>query len=107
MNLRLLPIEGDLAESLRAGSQRFRQQYGVSVAAEDASVVRDVVQQTLDMLAPGPTMPAGAVTWRWTSYLVDSCAFKGPPSEDDTAEVAYYKFGPCEGRGYVKGMARR
>ncbi len=52
---------------------------------------------------------------RWGGYVavdetsnlvVGSCAFKGPPAADGTVEIAYYTFGPYEGQGYAKGMAR-
>ena len=107
--VRLLPIEADLAERLGEDSGRFRRHYGASVAAEDAPVVREVVEQTLGML---PNEPRDA---RWGGYLtvddrsglvVGSCAFKGPPTEDGTVEIAYYTFGPYEGQGYAKAMAR-
>lgn len=109
MGIRLLPIEADLAERLREGPERLRQRYGASVAAEDAPLVRDVVEQTLLML------PRGTRDARWGGYLaadeksglvVGSCAFKGPPTEDGTVEIAYYTFGPHKGRGHAKGMAR-
>lgn len=107
--LRLLPIEADLAKRLDEGPERFRRHYGASVAAEDAPLVRDVVEQTLGML---PDEPRDA---RWGGYLavddesglvVGSCAFKAPPTEDGTVEIAYYTFGPYEGQGYAKAMAR-
>lgn len=107
--VRLLPVEADLAERLGEGPERFRQHYGASVAADDAPLVRDVVEQTLGML---PRTPSDS---RWGGYLavdeksslvVGSCAFKGTPSEDGAVEIAYYTFGPYEGRGYAKAMAR-
>src|SRR5215203_5197488 len=91
------------------GPEHFRQRYGVSVAAEGAPLLRGVVEQTLSMF-PGVQHDA-----RWGGYLavdevsglvVGSCAFKGPPLEDGTVEIAYYTFGRYEGRGYAKGMAR-
>lgn len=109
VNVKLLPIEPDLAETLRVGTEQLRRRYGVNVAAQDAPVLRGVVEQTLSM-HPGARHDA-----RWGGYLavdevsglvVGSCAFKGPPSEDGTVEIAYYTFGPYEGRGYAKGMAR-
>ena len=80
------------------------------MAAETAPTLRGVVEQTLGML-PGAQREAN----RWGGYLavdetsgliVGSCAFKGPPAGDGTVEIAYYTFGPYEGQGYAKGMAR-
>ena len=107
--LRLLPVEMGMAQRLGEGPERFRHHYGASVADDDAPLVRDVVEQTLGML------PRASSDARWGGYLavdeasgmvVGSCAFKGPPAEDGTVEIAYYTFGPYEGRGYAKGMAR-
>lgn len=109
VNVKLLPIDSDLAEALRVGAEQLRRRYGVSVAAEDAPILRGVVEQTLGM------HPGARHDSRWGGYLavdeksglvVGTCAFKGPPSEDGTVEIAYYTFGPYEGRGYAKGMAR-
>jgi len=107
-DVRLLPIGPELAGGLRAGSEPLRQRYGALVAAEDLPIVRDVVEQTL-------LMPDYDDAGGWGGYLavdrtsdliVGSCAFKGPPTEDGTVEIAYYTFGPYEGRGHAKSMAR-
>ena len=104
----LLPIGLELAEALRAGSGPLRQRYGAFVAVEDLPDVRDVVKQTL-------LMPDYDDAGGWGGYLavdrtsdliVGSCAFKGPPTENGTVEIAYYTFGPYEGRGHAKSMAR-
>ena len=109
-NVRLLPIDSDLAQTLRMGSEHFRQRYGVTVAAGTAPILRGVVEHTLGM-APGVAREAD----RWGGYVavdetsdlvVGYCAFKGPPTADGTVEIAYYTFGPYEGQGYAKGMAR-
>ncbi len=109
-NVRLLPVDSDLAETLRMGSEHFRRRYSVRVAAETAPILRDVVEQTLGM-RNGVSREAD----RWGGYLsvdetsdlvVGSCAFKGPPTAHGTVEIAYYTFGPYEGQGYAKGMAR-
>ena len=51
-SVRLLPVDSDLADTLRMGSEHFRRRYGVAVAAETAPILRGVVEQTLGM-APG------------------------------------------------------
>lgn len=109
-NVRLLPIDSDLTQTLRMGSEHFRRRYGVAVAAETAPILCGVVEQTLDM-APGAAREAdrrgGYVAVDETSdFVVCSCAFKGPPTADGTVEIAYYTFGAYEGQGYAKGMAR-
>ena len=37
-NVRLLPIDSDLAQTLRMGSEHFRRRYGVAVAAGTAPI---------------------------------------------------------------------
>jgi [ribosomal protein S5]-alanine N-acetyltransferase len=109
-NVRFLPVDSDLADTLRMGSEQLRRRYGVRAAAESAPTLRGVVEQTLGMLL-GVRREAD----QWGGYLavdetsdliVGSCAFKGPPTADGTVEIAYYTFGPYEGQGYAKSMAR-
>ena len=109
-NVRLLPADPDLAETMQMGSEQFRRRYGVTVAAETAPILRGVVEQTLGM-RPGVSREVD----RWGGYLavdetsdlvVGFCAFNGPPTAEGTVEIAYYTFGPYEGQGYAKGMAR-
>jgi ribosomal-protein-alanine N-acetyltransferase len=109
-NARLLLVDSDLADTLRIGSEQHRRHYCVSVAADDALILRGIVEQTLGMV-PGVRREAD----RWGGYpavdavgdlIVGSCAFKGPPTRDGTVEIAYCTFGPYEGQGYAKGMAR-
>ena len=39
--------------------------------------------------------------------VVGSCAFKTPPTEDGTVEIAYFTYPEFEGQGYATGMARK
>jgi len=48
-NVRLLPVDSDLAETLRMGSEQLRRRYGMIVADETAPILRGVVEQTLGM----------------------------------------------------------
>ena len=89
-DVRLLPIGPDLAKALRAGSEPLQQRYGALVAAEDLPIVRDVVEQTLLMPGYDADGWGGYLAVDQTSDLiVGSCAFKGPPTEDGTVEIAY------------------
>ncbi len=42
-----------------------------------------------------------------TRQVVGSCAFKGPPTEDGTVEIAYFTYPGFEGKGYATSMARK
>ena len=110
-NVRLLPIDSDLTQTLRMGSEHFRRRYGVAVAAGTAPILRGVVEQTLGMV-PGVAREAD----RWGGYVavdetsdlvVGSCAFKGPPySRRDRRDRLLYVRpvrGPRLRQGYGAG----
>jgi [ribosomal protein S5]-alanine N-acetyltransferase len=104
-NVRLLPIDSDLTQTLRMGSEHFRRRYSVAVAAGTAPILRGVVE--LPGVAREADQWGGYVAVDETSDLVvGSCAFKGPPTADGTVEIAYYTFGPYEGQGYAKATPR-
>jgi RimJ/RimL family protein N-acetyltransferase len=42
-----------------------------------------------------------------TREVVGSCAFKTPPTEDGTVEIAYFTYPGFEGRGYATEMASK
>ena len=42
-----------------------------------------------------------------TLEIVGSCAFKGRPAKDGTAEIAYFTYPDFEGQGYATSMARK
>jgi GNAT superfamily N-acetyltransferase len=42
-----------------------------------------------------------------TREVVGSCAFKAPPTEEGSVEIAYFTYPGFEGRGYATGMARK
>ena len=39
-----------------------------------------------------------------TREVVGSCAFKGPPTEAGTVEIAYFTYPGFEGKGYATSM---
>ncbi len=63
-DVRILPVEPNLMETLRMGLKHFRQRYGVSVAAGDTPTVWDIVEQTLGMF---PGVPYDV---RWSGLAV-------------------------------------
>ncbi len=42
-----------------------------------------------------------------TRVIVGSCAFKGEPTDDGTAEIAYLTYPEFEGQGYATSMAEK
>jgi RimJ/RimL family protein N-acetyltransferase len=75
-----------------------------------AAVVHRVVGRTID------TTPVSVDELQWDGYfvvdegsreLVGSCAFKTPPTDDGTVEIAYFTYPGFERRGYATAMARK
>jgi RimJ/RimL family protein N-acetyltransferase len=42
-----------------------------------------------------------------TREVVGSCAFKTPPADDGSVEIAYFTYPGFEGRGYATAMASK
>ena len=77
---------------------------------EAANVVHRLVGRTLTVA------PVSVDELHWDGYfvvdkdsreVVGSCAFKTPPTEDGTVEIAYFTYPEFEGQGYATGMARK
>ncbi len=75
-----------------------------------AELVHRVVGRTL------AAIPISVDELKWDGYfvvdtytreVVGSCAFKGPPTGDGTAEIAYFTYSGFEGKGYATSMARK
>ena len=75
-----------------------------------ADLVHQVVGRTLTAI------PVSVDELKWDGYfvldtdtreVVGSCAFKGPPTEDGTVEIAYFTYPDFEGKGYATSMARK
>lgn len=75
-----------------------------------AAIVHQVVGRTLT------AVPLSVNELHWGGYfvvdartreVVGSCAFKGPPTDDKTVELAYFTYPEFEGRGYATSMATK
>jgi [ribosomal protein S5]-alanine N-acetyltransferase len=108
-SIRLIGINYALKESLKHEPGHFEALYRGKLGAV-ADLVRRVVEQTL------ADVPDGGDESLWGGYLavdessqavIGTCAFKAPPAEDATVEVAYFTFPPFEGRGYATAMASK
>jgi [ribosomal protein S5]-alanine N-acetyltransferase len=75
-----------------------------------AAIVHGLVGRTL------VAVPISVDKLQWGGYfvvdpgtreVVGTCAFKTPPIEDGTVEIAYFTYPGFEGRGYATGMARK
>jgi RimJ/RimL family protein N-acetyltransferase len=106
-SIKLVRIDHALNESLEGEPTQFEALYQCKLGSV-AELTRQVVDQTL------ANVPDGGEGSPWGGYLaidestqsvIGTCAFKAPPSEDSTVEIAYYTFPEYEGQGYATAMA--
>jgi RimJ/RimL family protein N-acetyltransferase len=101
-DLRLIPIDDDLAAALNGGAAAFEARYQAYLG-DVAALVHAVVDRT-------PATPSGwggfLAVDEATGAVAGTCAFKGAPDADGTVEIAYFTFPPFERRGYALAMAR-
>jgi ribosomal-protein-alanine N-acetyltransferase len=105
----LIPIDAALAKALETGPEAMEARYGVRVDEDVEDVIREVVAETLALLARAPRKaPWGCYLARdaATRLVVGTCGFKDGPSAELTVEIAYFTFPPYEGRGCATAMAR-
>lgn len=109
VDIALLLIDHALASDVQAGRDAFETKHGVRIMT-DLVVVREVVRQTLAMLASDPReTPWGGylVVDPGSSTVVGTCGFKNGPSDDGAVEIAYFTFPEFEGQGFATAMATR
>jgi RimJ/RimL family protein N-acetyltransferase len=103
----LLLIDERLAAELDDGLETFQAARGVRIVT-NTIVLREVISQTLAMVAASPRDPL------WGGYLVvdpdisaivGTCGFKSGPTHDGSIEIAYFTFPEFEGQGYATAMA--
>jgi RimJ/RimL family protein N-acetyltransferase len=109
MQVELVKLGAELEHALLSDAA-YRGALGDGRWADAAARVHAVVGRTVPPAAERVAEP----TWEWyfvgdgeTRDLVGSCAFKSPPGDDGTVEIAYFTYPPYEGRGYATAMARR
>ena len=108
-DIALLLIDQDLASDVQVGREAFEQKHGVRIMT-DLRVVREVVRQTLAMLAvhPRDTVWGGYLAVDpGTETVIGTCGFRTGPTDDGVIEIAYYTFPEYEGQGFATAMAAR
>src|SRR5438093_730858 len=105
----LLAIDSRMAQVLAGGATGFEARFGVRLG-DSETLVREVVQQTLAMVAAVPR----EVTWGGyltvdadSATVVGTCGFKSGPSATRSVEIAYFTFPEFEGRGLATAMAEK
>lgn len=68
-----------------------------------SGILMDVINATVAMANPHPW--CGYLAYTGNREVVGTCAFKGPPDESGTVELAWFTFPPYEGKGYGSWMA--
>ena len=107
--VQLLKLDPAIEESL-AGNPAYFAAMAEDDWSQVARLVHEAVGRTLNVT------PVSVDELAWDGYVVvdadtrevvGSCAFKGPPAEDGTAEIAYFTYPGFEGKGYATSMARK
>lgn len=107
--IQLLRFDPALEQTL-ANSAEYMQALAEDNWAQVADLVHQVIGRTLVVT------PVSVNELQWGGYfvvdegtreVVGSCAFKAPPSEEGTVEIAYFTYPGFEGRGYATAMARK
>lgn len=108
-NIQLVRLDPAIEQAF-ANDQEFMDALAQDNWARVAELVHKRVGRTL------VPVPVSVNELQWGGYfavdgqtreVVGSCAFKAPPSEDGTVEIAYFTYPTFERRGYATEMARR
>ncbi|HYO99330.1 MAG TPA: GNAT family N-acetyltransferase [Pyrinomonadaceae bacterium] len=108
-SIKLIKITNALREALENGSTHFEARYDLELGSV-VTLVHEVVEQTLT------NVHGGSEEAPWGGYLgvddetravIGTCAFRSPPAEDATVEIAYFTFPAYEGQGYATTMASK
>ena len=101
---------GQHVEQALAQDTEYMEALGQGDWTRVAAVVHRVVGRKLG------SVPVSVDELHWDGYfvvdegtreLVGSCAFKTPPTDDGTVEIAYFTYPGFEGRGYATAMANK
>lgn len=109
IKVELIPITPALAKALDHGPETVEARHGARLDEEVEEVVREVVDESLELLAEVPRKaPWGCYLAldAYTRKLVGTCGFKAGPDAEHAVEIAYYTFPPYEGRGFATAMAK-
>ena len=108
-DVQLVRLDPAIEESI-AGNPAYLEAMMEDNWAKVADLVHQVVGRKLT------ANPVSVDTLGWDGYfvvdtdtreVVGTCAFKGQPADDGTAEIAYFTYPEFEGKGYATSMARK
>ena len=89
-------------------------EYMTALIADNWPAVADVVHRVVGRILTGA--PVSVDELRWGGYfavdevtreVVGSCAYKTPPNDEGSVEIAYFTYPEFEGRGYASAMAAK
>ncbi|UCD49192.1 MAG: GNAT family N-acetyltransferase [Phycisphaerales bacterium] len=107
MEVSLLEIDNDLAQTLAEDPRACESRYGVCLG-ENAELIRQVIEQTLVLFKAVPrSTPWGGylAVDEDTKNVVGTCGLKAGPDSDGVIEMAYFTFPSFEGCGIATAMA--
>jgi RimJ/RimL family protein N-acetyltransferase len=106
--MRFITIDERVARTLQNDGHEFERVHEASLG-RNHDLVRDVVQQTLSLLARvprGPGLGGFLAVDDDRAMVIGTCGFRAGPLSDGTIEIAYFTFPDFEGQGYATQMAR-
>ncbi len=107
--IRLIPIDGELAETLKAGAESFARRYNGRLGGS-LELAGQVVAQTLALCERVPREPMWGgylVADEETHQVIGTCGFPAGPSDEGEVEIAYCTFPAYERQGYATATAGR
>ena len=103
MQIRLVPVDSELAAALASGPQTFASSYSASLM-EVGDLVQAIVEHTLAMTSATPPWGGYLCVDTDAAVVVGTCGFKAAPAANGDVEIAYFTFPNFEGRGYATQM---
>ena len=108
-SVQLVRLDPGLEEALASDAE-----YMEALAQDNWARVADVVHRRVGRTLAVVPVSVDELNWggyfvvdEGTRELVGSCAFKAPPTEEGTVEIAYFTYPGFEGRGYATAMAKK
>lgn len=89
-------------------------EYMAALVQDDWARVADLVHGVVGRILVAAPVSVDELQWggyfvvdEGTREVVGSCAFKTPPTDDGSVEIAYFTYPGFEGRGYATAMASK
>ena len=108
-NVQLVRLDPAIEEALANDAE-----YVEALGQDNWTRVAELVHRLVGRTLTAPPTSVDELEWggyfvvdEGTREVVGSCAFKTPPTEEGSVEIAYFTYPGFEGRGYATEMARK